>query len=152
MGVGIRVGSVIDEIGAPDFLNAFFSTISKNLEPEGWGSRFPSLLIDLYQGKLGNADVPRAQRELLDARSELQDLPPSKVVWDYSNPQIEPPWGKYISSHISNMSEYFVTSTGRNVFDVIYECFEDALIHGDDVSIEVTGEFPGTAPILWGSK
>ncbi len=36
MGVGIQLGRITDEIGSGAFLHAFFSTISGNLEPNGW--------------------------------------------------------------------------------------------------------------------
>jgi hypothetical protein len=50
MGVGIQLGRITDEIGSGDFLYAFFSTITGNLEPDGWGSRFPILMRQLYAG------------------------------------------------------------------------------------------------------
>ncbi len=52
MGVGIKVGSITDEIGTSDFFHAFCSTVSANLEKDGWASRFPNILGKLYQGSL----------------------------------------------------------------------------------------------------
>ncbi|MGA6148269.1 Imm70 family immunity protein [Stenotrophomonas sp. NPDC077461] len=43
MTIGIRFGQMTDEIGSADFLYCFFSAITVNLEPSGWGSRFPGL-------------------------------------------------------------------------------------------------------------
>jgi hypothetical protein len=51
MGVGIEVGSIIDEIGTGDIFHALFSTVSANLETS-WGDRFPVLLGNLYQSRL----------------------------------------------------------------------------------------------------
>lgn len=146
------MGGVIDEIGTPDFLNAFFATISKNLEPNGWGSRFPALLNSLYQGRLSKENVRQAQGELAVIRAELREFPPENIVWDYSHPEKEPPWGKNISGDIVDLSEYFITSTGRDVFDVINDCLEDALKYGEQVTIESTGTFPGVASVSWGSR
>lgn len=50
MGVGVRVGSIVSEVGAASFLNALFSTIVGLLEPDGRGSRFPVISINFYEG------------------------------------------------------------------------------------------------------
>lgn len=42
MTVGMTVGSITDELGAPSFVHAFFSTISAHCEPTGRGSLFPT--------------------------------------------------------------------------------------------------------------
>ncbi len=39
-------------IGTADFLHASFSTVCGRLENEKWGSRFPHLMNELYQGVL----------------------------------------------------------------------------------------------------
>jgi 2,3-bisphosphoglycerate-dependent phosphoglycerate mutase len=122
MSVGFKVGSIIDEVGTPAFLHAFFSTISYHLEPEGWGSRFPEIMGDLYGGKL---DASKAEKALTDVhviRQELKAYSPEQVVWDIENPQAAPPWGNDISSEITDLSNYFVTSTGRDLFGVLIEC------------------------------
>lgn len=64
MSVGVKVGSITDEIGTSDFFHAFFSTVSVNLESEGWASRFPTLLGKLYQGNLDASLVKSAISEL----------------------------------------------------------------------------------------
>lgn len=70
MAVGIKVGSITDEIGTPDFFHAFFSTVNSNLE-KGWGSRFPVLLNNLYQGGLEAALAAKALAELEEVKGEL---------------------------------------------------------------------------------
>ena len=80
MGVGITVGSITDEIGAPSFLHAFFSTVSAHCEPAGWGTRFPYLMKELYQGSLPHTHARAALAELAQAKALLEKLPPSKVV------------------------------------------------------------------------
>ena len=57
MDVGIKLGSITDEVGSFDFFNAFFCTIAGNLEPIGWGTRFPNLMTKLYAGKLDQPDA-----------------------------------------------------------------------------------------------
>jgi hypothetical protein len=43
------------------------------------------------------------------------------VVWDIDNPEARPPWGDDISSDITDLSNYFVTSDGRDLFEVLDE-------------------------------
>lgn len=125
MTIYLELGSVSDEVGAPDFFHAFFSTISGNLEPNGWATRFPALLRDLYKGELVKARAEKARQELAQIRTELKNLPPDRVIWDIQDRSKRPPWGNDISSDISDLSNYFVTSTGRDLIDVIAECLDD---------------------------
>ena len=57
MPVGLKVDFLWYPIGTGDFVHAFFSTICYNLEEKKWGSRFPCLMNDLYQGELSYKDV-----------------------------------------------------------------------------------------------
>lgn len=59
MAVGLRVESIVDEIGASSFLNAFFSTVSVVLEAENPGSRYPVISFDLFEGYVPVEKVKR---------------------------------------------------------------------------------------------
>ncbi|SFP61369.1 Imm70 family immunity protein [Variovorax sp. 770b2] len=117
MAVGVTAGSITNELGAPSFVHSFFSTISAHCEPDGWGSQFPHLMNELYQGHLPHGNALRALDELRLAKATLGKLPPSAVVWDIENRQARPPWGNNIASHITSLGNY--TSSGRDVFDVL---------------------------------
>ncbi len=136
MSVGFKVGNIIDEVGTHDFLHAFFSTISYHLEPNGWGSRFPELMNELYQGKLDASKAQKAHSDALMIREELKKYPPSKVLWDIENCNASPPWGNNISSEITNLSNYFVTSTGKDMFGVLIECLTALQRRGGVLTIE----------------
>ena len=123
MGVGIQVGNITDEIGTPDFLHAFFSAVSSNLEA-GWGERFPVLMNKLYQGELLKRDAEPALEELAIVERELSQLPPNMVVWDCDDLSKQPPWGRNISPDITNLSNYFVTSAGRDLIGTLREALE----------------------------
>jgi 2,3-bisphosphoglycerate-dependent phosphoglycerate mutase len=125
MAIGLQLGSVVDEIGTGDFFHAFFSTISGNLEEHAWGSRFPTLLEKLYGGELTQGDAPSALNELNIVARELAKLPPENVIWDVENPERQPPWGGNISAEITDLSNYFVTSTGRDLIGVLREVLEE---------------------------
>jgi hypothetical protein len=117
MPLGLLVGDVSLRVGSPDLLHAFFSTISVRLEPYGWGSRFPSLMNDLYQGELPVDAVETALSELLLARRELAMLPAGAVVWDADDPGVTPPWGDAVAA--PDPTGCFWTEDGRSLFDVV---------------------------------
>lgn len=119
MAIGMRVGNSYWEIGDSNFIHSFFSTISYHLETDGWGTRFPVLLNELYQGSLRAQNSGSALEELGKVKRELSRFPPSQVVWDIENLEARPPWGDNISPDITDLSTYFVTSDGRDLFEVI---------------------------------
>lgn len=90
-----------------------------NLEPAGWGSRFPILMKKLYEGNVPNGDLRKLRSELVTVRAELRSFPTTKIVWDFEHRDRQPPWGKKISSSITDLSNYFVTSDGKDLFDFI---------------------------------
>lgn len=135
MTVGIQLGSVTDEIGSGDFLHAFFSSISGNLEADGWGTRFPTLVGKLYGGELHQDDAIAALSELNQVKQDLAQLPPSRVIWDIEHRDKAPPWGGKISADITNLSNYFLTSTGRDLIDVLKEILEELRDRGGVIKV-----------------
>lgn len=135
MGIGIRSGNRYWEVGTGDFLHAFFSTISFHLEPEGWGTRFPVLMNDLYQGMLSSTQAEAAISELHTAREGLARIPPSQVIWDIDNRSAIPPWGDNISPNITSLANYFVTSDGRDLLEVLLEALANLRAHGGDLNL-----------------
>jgi len=134
MAVGITVGQITDEIGTADFLHAFFSTISAHCDADQWGSRFPRLFA-LYRGELRAGDAAAALTELREAKLALSQLPPQHVVWDIENPRVRPPWGDNISPDITSLGNYFVSSTGRDLFALFEEALVEASQEGRDAVI-----------------
>ena len=130
MAVGIKLGNITDEIGTSDFFNAFFSTVAGNLEPEGWGTRFPVLMKQLYAGQLKQTDARPALEELDEVASELACYPVHKVIWDIEDRGKAPPWGDNIADAITDLSNYFVTSTGRDLIASLREILEDLRDNG----------------------
>jgi len=136
MGIGIRTGESYREIGAPSFFQAFFSTVSANLEPKGWGSRFPAVVNVLYQGRLPATELSKARTELSKIHEELGGFPPAAVVWDIKDRSKVPPWGDEIDPRITSLANYFVTSDGHDLFDVLFAALEEASRNRLDVRIE----------------
>lgn len=135
MTVAFHLENLYWEVGSAAFLNSFFSTISYHLEPGGPGSRYPTVR-QLYSGSLASALAIEARGELQEARRELSRFPPDQVVWDLDEPTAKAPWDSTISSDISDLSNYFVTSDGRDLFEVILEALDEAQESGQDVRIE----------------
>ena len=133
MAVGLKVDFLWYPIGDGDFVHSFFSTISYNLEKSGWGSRFPYLMKNLYQGELTFQDVPKANEELLVVKKEFKELLPSKVVWDIEDLNKQPPWGEDISPDIANLSNYFVTCDGEDLFDEMFKAFREAEVEKQNI-------------------
>lgn len=132
MAVGIRPGQITDEIGSVGFLYCFFSTIAVNLEPSGWGSRFPLIMGNLYKGELSSTEANAALIELRTIELELSQINPGNVVWSYEEPNILPPWGREISGDITSLGNYFMTSSGRELIPMLEEILIEAAEHNDD--------------------
>ncbi|MCM1091320.1 MAG: immunity 70 family protein [Butyrivibrio sp.] len=126
MGVGFKVDFYWHEIGHGDFLHSFFSTICYHLEGRRWGSKYPYLMNKLYQGSLAWEDVKFAREELKGVERGLRKLKPSKVIWDIEDLSKRPPWGDNISESITDLSNYFVTSGGRDLITILFDVFDEA--------------------------
>ncbi|WP_336046386.1 immunity 70 family protein [Solibacillus ferritrahens] len=136
MAVGFKVKYYWYQIGHGDFLHSFFSTISYHLEQNGWGTEYPFLLNELYNGKLENKNIDSAINELEAIKKKLQDFSPSQVIWDIDNLSKSPPWGDNISKDITNLSNYFITSEGEDLIDMLMKALEKGQKTNSDVYIE----------------
>lgn len=134
--VGFKVKFYWYSIGSGDFLHSFFSTIAYNLENAKWGSRFPLIMQELYQGHLPKEYIDDARSELAVISAELKDLPPDRVIWDIEDLSKQPPWGNDISEDITNLSNYFVTSDGEDFLTIFLHTLEKAKNVNEDVNIE----------------
>ncbi len=123
MSVGIKVGPIVTEIGASTFLNAFFSTVVALLEEGKRGAVYPGVSIDLYKGHVDSTKLPLVIKELQTIQKEFLNHPPSAIVWDLEDRSRLPPWGNVIAPTITSMANYFVSSGGRNLFEVFLEVF-----------------------------
>ena len=123
-------------IGDGEFFFAFFSTVAYNLEKWGWGSRFPCIMKKLYMGKLSYRKVDKAKKELLTIRRELKALPVSKLIWDIEDLNKQPPWGNDINDKVTDLSNYFVTYMGEDLFGLILAAFETAKEDKRDIHVE----------------
>ena len=119
--VGFKVKFYWYQIGQGDFLHAFFSTVAFNLENKNWGSRFPIIMNELYQGKLNNKNVDKAICEL------------NQIIDDLSK---QPPWADKISDSITSLANYFVTSDGEDFLAIFSHALEKEKEIDSDLEVE----------------
>ena len=109
----IRIGGEVFARIPGQVAEAFFATVSYRLEPQGWGTRFPAVMNELYGGRLSAGRVVVALRELESIENELRALPVEKVVWDFQDLRRRDDAGQAVNHAAENTQEYFVSS--RNV-------------------------------------
>lgn len=119
MAVGILVDCFYYELGHSDFVHSFFSTISYHLEKEGWGTKYPLLMNELYNDKLNWDDVSVVKANLNEIEQELSKHLPEQIIWDIDDLTQNPPWGDKISSKVINLANYFATIDGKTFFEVM---------------------------------
>jgi hypothetical protein len=79
---------------------------------------------------LAQSDASAALVELNEVSNELAALPVSKVIWDIEDRGKAPPWGDNIADTITDLSNYFVTSTGRDLIASLCELLEELRDNG----------------------
>ena len=131
--VDLYVQNTMWSVGEDWFLHSFFSTVAYRLEPDGWGSRFPALMKELYSGRLPLERVPDAQRELETVGAELAQHPPEERVFAYEDPERPTPWP--VPPGARSLADCFIASRGDNLLEMIAETLEDALEAEADVEI-----------------
>ncbi|MET3656330.1 hypothetical protein ABIC55_001414 [Sporosarcina psychrophila] len=67
---------------------------------------------------------------------KLQNYSPAQVIWDIEDLSKRPPWGENISKDISNLSNYFITSEGENLMEMLMKVLEKGQKTNSDVYIE----------------
>lgn len=136
MAVGLKVDFLWYPIGTGDFVHSFFSTICYHLEQQTWGSRFPYVMNNLYQGTLDYQDVDNALHEILVIQEELKSFSPKEIIWDIEDLSKQPPWGNEISPDITDLSNYFVTCDGEDLFDEILKALKESKTEQQDIMLE----------------
>jgi hypothetical protein len=116
--VSIIVGNESFEIGHWTLLNSFFDTIRYHVS-ELDSIQYKALLVDLYKGHLRHQDAVGVVEDLVAIKSAFKSLEANQVIWDIRDLDKKPPWGNHISPHIKCLANYFVTSDGKDLFDLL---------------------------------
>jgi hypothetical protein len=133
MSVIYSVNSLQYEIGSSSFLHAFFSNICFHLENKKWGRKYPYLMKILYKGKFPYGDAPFALGELKETKLKL--ILPERVIWDIDDLNAQPPWDSNISCSITDLSNYFITSDGKDLIEVTTSALKEGIMSKKDIMI-----------------
>lgn len=136
MGIHLRTSHFIYEIGTSDFLTSFFDTIEIRLTKGIFGKKYPIILNEFYNGNLKYENLENADKELKDIQKRLKKFKPSEIVWDKYDRTKLPPWGNNISAEITDLSNYYITSDGEDLFDVLFRVIEMAKLEKSEIIIE----------------
>lgn len=121
MSVDLLVGSIAFEIGSSGFFSAFFHTVAAKLESGRWGSRFPTIMNELYRGAVSPDDVPKALNELRIIRHEMSELKPTDLI--LGDASLATPWREADFEASKSLSDLFITSGGNALLDVVERAF-----------------------------
>jgi 2,3-bisphosphoglycerate-dependent phosphoglycerate mutase len=143
MSVGIQLDDGLFDLGSSDEVHAFFSNISFHLEERvnffrtkgGWGSRFPILLNELYQGELSKASAQGAVKELEIVKEELRKITPDKAIWDIDDLSLSPPGSENIDPAIQDLHDYFLTNDGEFIIDVLEKALRQFAAGGESCEL-----------------
>jgi len=145
MTVGLKIRSIVVEVGPSRILTAFFSSIHCNLEGDKWGGEFPVLLNEFYSGTLPAESAAAALQELSAVDSKFKNLSPQKVVWDFEDLEMSRPDGVPYNDGANNLSEFFVTKTGHSLISVIESRIHYMIKKNRDMTID-TSHFKFLSP------
>jgi hypothetical protein len=135
MSIALYVGPESWSIGSDSILNAYFATVAIRLENGAWGSRFPVTMRELYAGRLTAARSRLAKAETAQIGKELEQLSPRDVVWDAEQPDKRLPWAEEVDDSVTSLADYFVTSDGKRLLDILDQAFGSAVSKRLDVEI-----------------
>lgn len=131
MAIGFKIDFLSYQANHRDLFHSFCSTISYYLEPTGWGTEFPYLLIHFYNGKLDWIDVLKLIGELKDIRERLKYIQTTDIILDIEDLSEGELLRKRECSNYCDLLNSFRVNDGRNLFDVLLTTLENSLIETD---------------------
>lgn len=114
--------------------------MSYHTESEGWGTKYPLLMKNLYFDKLRWEDTEEALQNVEEIRKILSELPPAEVIWDIEHMEKQPPWGNKIPNKITSLANYHATPTGTTFLDLLSNALNTAKRNKIDITISNLGK------------
>lgn len=65
-------------------------------------------------------------KNVMQIEKKLVGLTSNQVLWHIEDRSLMPPWGDQISDSITDLSNYFVTSSGEDFLDVFQNALDKA--------------------------
>lgn len=134
--INLRIGNEVIGVGNESQFYALMSTISVNLEPRGWGTKYPMLMRRLYPGQLNIADVRAALEEIVDIETKLAKLKTDKLIWDVTSPLTRPDTSQ-VWMDAPTLLEAFRTADGERALDAIKRALIIAMRTSVNVMVEL---------------
>lgn len=134
--VGLISHCYLFPLGTADLVSSFFYTIAWRLEQKRWGSRFPVIMGELYEGILPYERLKQASSEMELIQEEMQYLPPSSGIWIYEIRSDPPPRDFGENKDATDLSEVFMTSIGRNMLSEFKTAIRVAMQYKEPVKLE----------------
>ena len=127
MTLGLRAGFRSYPIGRVSLLYALFSTIAVRLEGNDWGSHYPVIMKQLYNGWIEADEVSQGLVELNEIVRQLRYFEAADIVWDYEDRKKKPTatYRKHISG--LRLDECFITVRKENLLSVMVDACEYAI-------------------------
>ncbi len=135
--INLRAGAEVIGVGNESQFYALMSTISLNLEPRGWGTKYPMLMRRLYPGQLNASDVRYALEEIVEISDKLSKLKADKLVWDITAPTSRADESQ-VWMGAPSLLEVFRTSDGERALDAIKRALISAMKRNTDLYVELT--------------
>lgn len=132
MAIGFRTGFFWFHIGSSDFLHSFFSTIAYNLENGEWGSKYPYIMNELYNGELKAENTKEALIEFEMIEEELKKFLPDNAVWDFDDLSVKMLYNNETATDLSN---FFITDENANLVLLFRHALEKAVKFNEDLLI-----------------
>jgi hypothetical protein len=145
--LALRVDGIVTELAPGGLLTSFCSSVAFHLEQSRWGSVFPVLQNELYQGKVPAENAAALLDELERVRSGLSEVPPEGLVWDINNLSARPPWDSTYGPHITSLANFYVNTGKRYLIDVLIECARTSLEFKRDMEIISYRDSPAEVPL-----
>ncbi|RYY82012.1 MAG: hypothetical protein EOO15_23615 [Chitinophagaceae bacterium] len=135
MAVALKQENVITEIGHYGVVHSWFSTVATRLEDSKWGSKFPTVMLSLHQGKLRNDQGKAALLELKSIAESLSKLSTSELVWDAEDHAKRPPPEHQKNPKATSLVNYFLTANGLDLTQEFIGNVESMIEFGGDLEI-----------------
>jgi hypothetical protein len=145
--IGLRVRGITTEIGPGGLLHSFCSSVAVHLEQGGWGSVFPVLQNELYDGHVPASHAGALLEELRGVRAGLSKVPPDGLVWDIEDRSAAPPWDAGYGPHITDLAVFYVNTGQRNLIDVLSECAQLSIDVQRDIELISYRDSPAEVPL-----
>jgi hypothetical protein len=82
---------------------------------------------ELYGGELSYKKADLALSELIEIKAKLKQFKPNEIIWNNDNLDLSPPWENHIAERITDLSNYFYTSDGKDLFEVFHKAFDTVI-------------------------